>query len=307
MLIHQRVVRKPGIPGLNKEVLLLLFLGLLLISLPGWAQDEEEEEFKGVGIHLKLRGAWVTFSGGDLERGTAGMYDQAAANIIDSGFELVSSEKKSLRSGSEFSGDIVYYFTPKLGLGIGGGWLRTRRNSIFRFGEPGAMVNYTMVGAPKIDILSLRLGLFYTLPLNRLLAVCLNAGPAYYFAHFQFGRSFMTPSDTDSILQNVKARGWGLEGGIGLEIRMNQRLAFVLEAQGRYAKISGFEGKEEIYKVIGGPVFTAVENGTLFYVEGEKHPRLDVFPGGPPAGVTARKAGLDLTGVSLQAGLNFKF
>src|SRR3972149_2658658 len=157
---HQKLVKVPVNRGLHKALLFFLFLGLLLISLPGWAQDEEEEEFKGVGIHLKLRGAWVTFSGGDLEKGTAGMYDQAAADIIDSGFERVSSEKNSLRSGSEFTGDIVYYFTPKLGLGIGGGWLRTRRNSIFRFGEPGAMVNYTIVGAPKMDVTSVRLGLF---------------------------------------------------------------------------------------------------------------------------------------------------
>jgi len=306
MLKHQKAMGTPGTTGLDKAALLLLFLGLFLICLPGQAQDEEEEEFKGVGIHVRLRGAWVTFSGGDLEKGTAGMYDQAAADIIDLGFERVSSEKKSLRSGSEITGDIVYYFTPKLGLGIGGGWLRTRRNSVFRFGAPGAMVNYTMVGAPKMDVTSVRLGLFYTLPLSRFLAVCFNAGPAYYFAHFQFGRSFQTSTDTDSILQNVKARDWGLEGGIGLEIRMNQRLAFILEAQGRYAKISGFEGKEEIYKVIGGPVFSTEEKGTLFYVEGEKYPRLDIFACGTQAG-GYREAILDLTGVSLQAGLNFKF
>jgi hypothetical protein len=169
------------------------------------------------------------------------------------------------------------------------------------------MVNYTMVGAPKMDILSLRLGLFYTLPLSRLLTVCLNAGPAHYFADFQYGRSFNTTTDTDSLLQKVKARDWGLEGGVGLEIRMNQRLAFILEAQGRYAKISGFEGKEEIYRVIGGPVSSTVENGTLLYVEGEEHPRLDIFPAGPPAGITAKQAVLNLTGLSLQAGLNFKF
>ena len=304
---HQKAVKMPETPGLHKAILLLLFLGLFLICLPGRAQEEEEEEFKGVGIHWKLRGAWVTFSGGDLERGTAGMYDQAAADIIDSGFERVSSEKKSLRSGSEFSGDIVYYFTPKLGLGIGGGWLRTRRTSLFRLSEPRAMVNYTMMGARMMAILSLRLGLFYKLLFNRFLALCFNAGPAYYSADFQFGRSFQTLTDTNSILQKVKARDWGLEGGIGLEIRMNQRLAFILEAQGRYAKISGFEGNEEIYKVLGGPVFTTVENGTLLYVEGEKHPRLGIFPGGPPAGVTTKQAVLDLTGVSLQAGLNFKF
>jgi hypothetical protein len=88
---------------------------------------------------------------------------------------------------------------------------------------------------------------------------------------------------------------------------MNQRLAFILEANGRYAKISGFEGKESIYRVIGGPVFSAVENGTLSYVEDDEFPRLDIFPGGPPTGVTAKKAALDLTGVRLQAGLNFKF
>jgi len=299
--------RKPGTLGLSMAVFLFILLGLLLISLPGWAQDEEEEEFKGVGIHLKLRGAWVTFSGGDLEKGTAGMYDQAAANIIDSGFELVSSEKKSLRSGSEFTGDIVYYFTPKLGLGIGGGWIRTRRNSVFRFSEPGAIVNYTMLGAPKMDVTSIRLGLFYALPLNRLLTICLNAGPAYYFASFQYGRNFQTPSDIESIIQKVKARNWGLEGGLGLEIRMNPRLAFILEVQGRYARISGFEGTESIDEFHGGQSSTEEESGTLYLLEGGEFPRLDIIPEGLIVAIPIKKAALGLTGLSLQAGLNFKF
>jgi hypothetical protein len=305
---HYKALKIIKFKGLDKGVLFFLALGLALICLPGWAQDEEvEEEFKGVGIHLRLRGAWTMFSGGDLKKGTSGMYDQGAADLIDSGFAVVSSDKESLDSGYEITGDLVYYLSPKFGLGIGGGWLRARRESIFRFSVPGSLLNYTMVSAPKLGVTSIRLGVFYALPLNRLLTVYLNAGPAYYFVSFQYGGNIVTPADQDSILQDVRARSLGFEGGVGLEIRMNQRLAFIIEAQGRYAKVSGFEGKESIYRVIGGPVFSAVENGTLFYVEGDGFQRLDIFPGGPPAGVIAKEAELDLTGVSLQAGLNFKF
>jgi hypothetical protein len=43
--------------GLYKTMALLVGLTVCLMYLPGRAQEEEELEFKGVGIHLRLYGA----------------------------------------------------------------------------------------------------------------------------------------------------------------------------------------------------------------------------------------------------------
>jgi hypothetical protein len=288
-------------------VALFVVLGLLLISLPGRAQEEEEEEFKGVGIHLKLRGAWVAFSGGDIDKGTAGMYDRQVAEIVSAGFELGKNVKKSFRTGYELTGDIVYYITPRIGIGVGGSLVRAHQQSVLLFHWPGSPYDYRMMGLPEIKILSLRLGVFYVIPLNRLLAISVSAGPEYYFADYKYGGNSTTPYSAYSLTHRAKARQLGIHGGLGLEIRMNQRLAFIIEALGRYAKISGFEGKEETYQWSGGYSSTVEEHGIIFFIEGEEYPRLDIPSAGAPGGQGARKAVLDLTGVSLQAGLNFKF
>ena len=308
MPTYQTQLGRPRKAELRMVLFLFFAAGFFLFQLPGLAQEQEEGEFKGAGIHLRLRGAWTMFSGGDLKNGVQGMYDQTAAKILDMGYETVSSDEEKLNSGTEITGDVIYYFTPRLGVGLGGGWLWARRDSIFRFRPPDAVLNYMMTSSPKLDVTSVRLGVFYTLPLGRVLAVTLNAGPAYYFADFQYGKSTQIPIYVDSMILKGKANDLGLEGGIGLLIRMNRRLDFVIEAQGRLAKVSGFDGKQQLYRVIEGvPVIDSVAEGPLSYVERDGLPRLEIFPDGSPPGLSVKDAALDLSGVSFQAGLNFKF
>jgi hypothetical protein len=304
---HQKALRVPRAQGLDKAILSLLVLGLLLICLPAWAQEEEEEEFKGVGIHIKLRGAWVTFLGGDIDKGTAGMYDRQVAEIVSAGFELGTNDKKPFRTGYELTGDIIYHFTPRIGIGVGGSLVRAHRQSVLLFHWPGSPYDYRMMGLPEIKILSLRLGLFYLIPLNRLLAICLSAGPEYHFADYRYSGNVTTPYSASSLTHRTKARQLGVHGGLGLEIRMNQRLAFIIEALGRYAKISGFEGREETYQWLANQSSTVEDHGTIFFIEGEEYPRLGIPSAGEPGGQGAREAVLNFSGFSLQVGLNFKF
>jgi hypothetical protein len=281
---HQRVLKTPITQGLDKSILSLLVLGLLLVCLPTWAQEEEEEEFKGVGIHIKLRGAWVRFLGGDIDKGTAGMYDRQVAEIASAGFELGRNDKNSFHNGYELTGDIVYYFTPRIGLGVGGSLIRAHQESWLLFHWPSSPYDYRLMGLPEIKILSFRLGLFY-----------------------RYGGNVTTPYSASSLTHRTDARQLGIHGGLGLEIRMNRRLAFIIEALGRYAKISGFKGKEETYEWSGYSSSTVEEHGTLFFIEGEGYPRLDIPPAGASGDQGAREAVLNFSGFSLRAGLNFKF
>jgi len=304
---HQKLVKVPLNRGLYKALLFFLFLGLFLICLPGQAQEEEEEEFKGVGIHLKLRGARISFSGGDITNGTAGLYDRQVAEIASAGFELGANGKRPFRIGYEMTGDIIYHFTPRIGIGVGGSLVRAHKESSLLFHWPGSLYEYRLMSLPEIKIFSIRLGLFYAIPLGRLLTICLSAGPEYHFAAYKYGGNLTTPYSASSLTHRAEARQLGIQGGLGLEIRMNQRLAFIIEVFGRYAKISGFEGKEETYEWSGGHSSTVEDNGIILFIEGEQYPRLDIPSAGEPGGQGAREAVFDLSGVSLQAGLNFKF
>lgn len=308
MLCNPKVGRTGAETGFRVALFLFLLLGILLSGLP--AQEEDEEEvvvFKGVGIHVRLGGGYSLLSGGDFNTGIQGMYDWGGQSIVSAGYTLGKSDERPLRSGYELGGDIVYYFAGRLGIGAGGTLARVNKTNtqLFSFGNDPH--TFAMRVVPQIDILSFRLGLFYSLPINRLLTVCFNVGPAYYSVDYKYSGNIQEANYTYALSQRAKASDWGVQGGIGLEIRMNQRLGFIIEAQGRYAKISGFDGEEELYEYLGGPVSKSGKDGTLYYLEEEGYPRLEIFPEAPVGGYNSREAVFDFTGVSFRAGLNFKF
>ncbi len=289
-------------------IFLFLMLAILLSGLIAQEEDEEEEVvFKGAGIHIRLGGGFTLLSGGDFADGIRGMYDGLNQGTVDAGYTLGQSDYRSLRAGYEFNGDIVYYFAGRLGIGAGGTWTRvnTTNKQLFRLGSD--IHDYGMTTVPQIDILSFRLGMFYALPLNRRLTVCLNVGPAYYSVDYKYSANMTRGNYQYAFSQTGKAKAWGIQGGIGLEIRMNVRLSFILEAQGRYARISGFEGREQLYEIFGGTINKEDKSGTVYYLEEEGLPRLEIFPEAPTEGFNTREAVFDFSGVTFRGGLNFKF
>ncbi|MBN2408356.1 MAG: hypothetical protein JXE07_01355 [Candidatus Aminicenantes bacterium] len=302
----QEAAGKLRIPGFKTAFFLFLLLGMLLSGLP--AQEEEDEEdvvFKGAGIHVRLGGGYALLSGGDFHKGIQGLYEWGAQSIVDHGYTLGKSDEHPLRSGYELGGDIVYYLAGRLGIGLGGSLTRVNKTNEQRFSFGN--LPYGMTVVPQIDIFSFRLGLFYALPLNRLLTVCFNAGPAYYSVDYRLSVNITEAAYRYSMTQKAEAGTLGVQGAVGLEIRMNPRMAFILEVQGRHARISGFEGKEQLYEYLGGPVSTSEASGIVYYLEKEGFSRLEISPDPPAAGFNAREAVFDISGVSFRAGLNFKF
>jgi hypothetical protein len=299
-------LRAPGPPVRKAVVFICLLLGVLWTGLPA-QEDDEEEAFapRMAGIHIRLSGGLGFLSGGDFKTGIQGMYDWSAQFIRSAGYTLGKSDVAPFNSGTELGGDIVYYFAGRLGVGAGAARMHVSKTNTQLFSS-GPLDNLMTV-LPQADILALRLSVFYALPLTPLLTVCLSAGPASYSVNYRYAGSIMMPDYGYDLSQRLKAGGLGAQGGIGLEILMNPRLAFILEAQGRYARISGFEGTQVVVEYLGGPFTTTETDGTLYYVEEGGYPRLEVFSDAPPAGLTSRRAVLDLSGVSLRAGLTFKF
>ena len=304
---YQTPEQNRGKRGLEKSAPWVLVLGIFLMCLLGGAQEEKEEEFKGVGIHFRPYGAWVTFSGGDLAEGISGMYARASSDLSASGFELREKVMNPFTSGYEMGGEIVYWLSPLVGIGIGGSLMRRDRWNSILFRWPGMTVEYRMTGVPELKVFSFRAALFLSLPLNRMITLCASAGPAWNSAEFRYTGQVQTPLIIDSIHQEVKASHWGVQGGIGLEIRMNRRLSLILAAMGRYATVCGFEGKEVTNYWEDSRSVTVHETGTLYLIEGEELPRLAVIQGPLPDDLRARKAEFDLSGLSFQAGLTFKF
>ena len=275
-------------------------------KLPREFYEEPAQEFHGLGLTLKLAAGLNLFSGGDFYRGAAGMLDSNADAFILSGYTEESRRTKSFRSGFEAGGDIIYHVSPRLGVGLGMDYIHAIAESLFVF-QGHDIIALKLWSTPWINAFSIKLGLFYSLPVSPWLAVCLNGGPALFLVKYNYNRNVVIPGVADDFYQQARAHSIGFRGGLGLEIHLNQRAAVLLEAQGRYARITDFEGSEKLsHEVSGWPTIREVQ-GSLYYVEGEKYAELAILPDGVANGHNGRKAVLDLTGISLLAGLRFRF
>ncbi len=276
------------------------------IKRPPGFYEEPAEEFHGLGFTLKLAAGLSLFSGGDFYRGAAGMFDSNADAFISSGYTEESRKTKSFRSGFEAGGDIIYHFSPRLGVGLGMDYIFARAESRFIFHGQDAS-SFKMWSTPWINAFSIKLGLFYSLPVSPWLTVCLNGGPALFLVKYNYNRNVVVPGVADDFYQQANAQKIGFRGGLGLEIHLNQRAAVLLEAQGRFARITDFEGSEKFSHEVSGWPTIREEQGFLYYVEGERYAELAILSDENANGQNARKAVLDFTGISFLAGLRFRF
>jgi len=261
--------------------------------------------FRGLGLALKAAAGWSGFSGGDLDRGALGLFDADVDNITSSGYTPDLRAASSLRSGVAMGGDIIYSFRSGIMIGLGLDRIHAEAGSYFTFhGENSNLVR--MNSTPWINVFSIRIGLSYSLPLTSWLSLCAGGGPALFLAKYNYNRNVAFPAYADDFYQQAKANGLGVFGSLDLEAHLNPRVSLVLEAQPRYSRVSGFEGSEKFVHEVGGWPVTTETAGTLYYVDGEKYPRLVFFSGAAPGVQNARKAVLDFSGVSLLAGLRFK-
>jgi hypothetical protein len=269
--------------------------------------EEESEFFEGIGLSLKVTAGPTFFSGGDIKKGDQGLYD-AASDIVSSYGFIMDRRFENFDSGFEVLADVVYNLNSKLGMGIGFGYIHLTQQSLLIFHQPNEYNENQMGTSPKVTAYPIRLGVFYNFPLHRLINLNLNSGVSLYFTHYSNTR-FTNWHSLDLIKQQAHAMGFGLHGGLGVEINFNPRASFILEGRGRYAKISGFEGKSSIRKSLLPPLLyeDIEEKGTLYYLEGEGRPLLAVLAEEPTGYRTVRKAVLDLSGFIFQTGLRVKF
>jgi len=272
---------------------------------------EEPGSFHGIGLSLKLTGGMTYFSGGDVGVGTRGMYDYNSNFLVSQGFTL-ESFLKPFHFGAEASGDIVFNLNPKFGIGIGSGFIYASSRSLLNYYEEEFKYYlFQMVSQPEIRVVPLRVGMFFSLPIHRLFNITINAGPVLYFAKYNYTLG-ADGDNLDSLYQEASAKRMGFQGGIGLEINLNQRAIFLIECHGRYAKISNFQGTAKIndwelniWGVANDNI--SIEEGTLYFLKRQGYPGLAILNDNAAGYENIRTAVFDLSGFTLRAGLKFRF
>lgn len=303
----------------------------VLVFLPAAAKGEDEESllenrifrhaqipemepietygaFFGLKITLKIEGGWNAFPGGDIERGITGMYKNAVDAVAATSFPVLEDVRGSAHGGIEVGGDLIYCLTPLFGIGVGAARMGAGKESHLLYRRAGADFGSMQIW-PRIRVSAFRAGLFYSLPFAGRLAVSFRGGPALFLARYDCALSSSLGFLRDGLIhtyysQNAKASQPGFDGGIGLEFNPNPFVAIFIEAQGRYARIRGFEGDEEATFLQSAQVQRTSQTGPVYFVETVTRPQLDILPPGEAG--SARKATLDFSGASILVGLKFR-
>ena len=152
------------------------------------------------------------------------------------------------------------------------------------------------------------LKLYYDLPLLSWLGLNINGGPAFHLVKYDYSLSYRTTAVSYTYSQSAEAAGLGFYGGLGLTFRINPRTIFFVEAQGRYAKFASLKGSEKTI-FSNPPNFVVITEtaGSVYYIEGDKYPKLEVFPDEASVGPGVRKAVLNLSGIGLMGGVMIRF
>jgi hypothetical protein len=273
--------------------------------------------FAGGKISLRLQGGWTSISAGDVNPGTQNWlyYNKAAWPAWNGGFQ-------SVHNGYEIGGDLIFELTPRLGVGVGGGYMQISRASSmgFFFIEPSLPMGYA-VAEPRLSAVPIRMGVYLTLPLCRKLNFLADGGLSCYF-RARYSDELRASTWTGAILTSYKIittraenkkPPFGLQGGLGLEYEMLHDIFLFLNARGRYARFDGWKGTSEleIWQIGDEDATTYSEQGFLYYEYVPalpNPPRLITVQRSPSltSGLQPRKAVIDFSGVSLQFGIRIR-
>ena len=267
--------------------------------------EEEPEFFQGIGLSVKLSGGLNYFFGGDITKGTEGLYDSNADFLSSAGYSL-ESKTESFHNAVDISGDIIFNFTPQIGIGLGAGYISASETNTLTVSGAGLLGLEQLRSTPKITAVPIRLGLYFSLPIHRLFAVSFNCGAALYLTKYSLTLD-KDWTNLNSIYHKTSAKGLGFHGGISFEINLTHRAVFFIEGRGRYAKVSNFKGKETDRVFAGWKYVDSVEEGVLYYLEDDNYPYLTILEEEPSGYKIIRKGVFDLSGFSFRSGIRFKF
>lgn len=267
--------------------------------------------FAGGKISLRLQGGWTCVGGGDVNPGTEALFDYRASRWPSS-----TGEYRPVHSGYEFIGDVIFEITPRLGIGIGGGYLRLTRGSSLYLSDPEIFnSSATLAVEPKLSALPIRARIHLTVPIMQKFVFRAQVGPCFYvntrysdeWLYDVFGFDLVGYIHITTHADRPRFP-IGFDGSIGLEYELRHNLFVYLDAQGRYARFRGWRGSSVIERSDELP---STEQGLLYYESVPMltgAPRLIMVQESPPDGPGGepRQAAIDFSGVSLQFGIRIR-
>jgi hypothetical protein len=275
-------------------------------------QDAPTPAAKASKLSVKLYGGYAHALAGDVNEGSDYYFEILEAYAAE-GYGTVTGSYKPVHGGYNFGGDIIYQLSPKLGLGLGVGYMRNSSSSLGTWIPEELGDEFILTADATLTAMPVRLGLFFTTPLSAKLNLTADAGAAYYAGLKLEATQGVELSPTEMMDMTVEGSqrsgiDIGFQGSLGVEYMLSPKLGFFFEAVGRYAKFNNFELVTGTMTESGGSPET---------VEGKLYIADYAFDPYDVSGFTIVETGntpdpeywepkIDLSGFSLQIGIRIR-
>jgi len=264
-------------------------------------------------VSFKLAGGLTSIDGSDYNQALTGLN-----RILEDTSSSLTGRFEPLRSGLHFQAEIINWFFPAFGVGLGGGYYRvSRENTVTGQGlSSGVPYDFLSTVSARVSAIPIFINLHVLLrPLSRL-AVDVFAGPVFQVVQFNFENtlisSFGSLDQTETFTASQTA--FGGQAGLGLNLDLFPGASLVVEGCQRFGRVANLQGNWSLRGTSDlGPINQTSAEAVAWYYElaaGAVYPRLGFFGSGGPAGEgvsNARKAELDLSGLVVSAGVKLSF
>ncbi len=273
-------------------------------TIPREDQTAEEPGASGEwpGISLVLAAGGIDARIGDINQGAQGLADYYA-------FQLGTNKRtvNEVHLALLFGAEVLVPLSPQFALSAGAEYYGASRASTVTFGSSAAI---TAFGAtPEFRAIPVKLGLVYSPA--RFFYGKIGFLAAFAKAGYDYRVTYADKS-TEQWTGQATATGLGFFGGLGLDLEISPRFAFIAELSAQSAKIKGFSGTDTHQKsTLAEP---ETQKGRLYAFVAQPHPDqsfplvfvrdklpTEAFVANP------REASLDLTGLALKAGFKIRF
>jgi len=250
---------------------------------------------------LVFSGGGSFISGGDLNDGSQGLADYRS-NILA---VQPQGQAKPAHLSYILGGELTLALSSHFSLGIGVDYFLGERQSLVEF--PDDPSSETLTIHPKMQAVPLRLAVsFYPAP-----NFYAKIGVEYYLAKCAYYYRFQREGSWEEWRGEATAQDLGILAGLGFEFELTSSFNFIIEATIRYARISGFKGRDRSKDSTGTNL---IEEGTLYFYRvataGEdSYPLLFIREDTPTEAnvFDPREAVINFSGLSLKTGFKIKF
>jgi len=257
-----------------------------------------------VRFSLRLTGGMGCTSVGDLNgwrttRSAVAAYgynNQAAGGL------------KAIHLGLDGEADVLLHPNDRLALRFGAGCITVDGGKDCDRIAKSQGADYEELDS-SAQAIPLRLGVSHFFPATKKMQAFISGGVGYYFAKVRDEIYIVENEGTAwrQTNQEAPAGGFGLHAGAGLEIRLGNRLAVVVEAGGRMARIDDFSG--DLERSFGSGA-TEKRSGAMYFYGADKGGgrivrTVEIWSEQPTGADQSdiRPFELDLTAIALRAGI----